>query len=53
MDLGNRADESLLHYYEGIRREVEADRKAAHRVAGIFSLPGTPSKNMPPIYATK
>jgi hypothetical protein len=48
MDLGNRADESLLHYYEGIRREVEADRKAAHRVAGIFSLPGTPSKK----YAT-
>jgi hypothetical protein len=29
MDLGNSADESLLHYYESIRREVEADRKAA------------------------
>jgi hypothetical protein len=29
MDLGNSADECLLHYYESIRREVEADRKAA------------------------
>jgi hypothetical protein len=53
MDLGKSADESLLHYYESIRREVEADRKAASWVAGIFLLLGTPSKNMPPICATK
>ena len=53
MNFGNMADDSLLHYYESIRREVEADRKAASWVAGIFSLLGTPSKNMPPIYATK
>jgi hypothetical protein len=29
MNFGNRADESLLRYYESIRREVEAGRKAA------------------------
>jgi hypothetical protein len=29
MNFDNSADKSLLHYYESIRREVEADRKAA------------------------
>jgi hypothetical protein len=53
MNVDNSADESLLHYYESIRREVEADRKAASLGSRPFSLLGTPSKNMPPIYATK
>jgi hypothetical protein len=29
MNFGNGADKSLLHYYKSIRREAEADRKAA------------------------
>jgi hypothetical protein len=48
MNLGNRADESLLHYYESIRREVEADRKAASLVAGHFFAAGDSVKK----YAT-
>jgi hypothetical protein len=44
MNFGNRADESLLHCYESIRREVEADRKPASLGSRHFSLLGTPSK---------
>jgi hypothetical protein len=28
MDLSNSKDESLLHYYESVRRQVDADRQA-------------------------
>jgi hypothetical protein len=28
MDLSNSKDESLLHYYESVRRQVDADRQS-------------------------
>jgi len=31
MDFANSKDESLLHYYENIRRQVEIDRLAGGR----------------------
>ena len=49
MNLGNRADESLLHYYESIRREVEADRKAASLGSRHFVAAGDSVKK----YATE
>jgi hypothetical protein len=48
MDLSNGADESLLHYYESIRREVEADRKAASLGSRHFFASGDSVKK----YAT-
>jgi hypothetical protein len=48
MNLGNRADKSLLHYHESIRREVEADRKAASLDSRHFFAAGDSVKK----YAT-
>jgi hypothetical protein len=30
MDLSNSKDEALLHYYESVRRQVDADRQSRH-----------------------
>jgi len=31
MDFANSKDESLLHYYESVRRQVEADKQSGGR----------------------
>jgi hypothetical protein len=36
MSLSVLSDESLLRYYENIRKEVEADREAKRGAPGIF-----------------
>jgi hypothetical protein len=48
MNFGNRTDESLLHYCESIRQEVEADRKAASLGSRHFFAAGDSVKK----YAT-